>query len=398
MPPPKPPVPHDPCYPSPCGSNARCRVENNYAICECIPDYHGNPYLSCRPECVGNPDCPMNRACIRQKCQDPCPGTCGVEAECQVINHIPICTCPQGTTGDAFRQCSPVVEVSKDIEHKDPCYPSPCGRNTVCRKSGNTAICECIPGFFGSPFDSGCQPECTISSDCARDKACVNNKCVDPCPGVCGYSSLCHTVNHSPICSCPPGMIGDPFVECKQAPSVPSDPCNPSPCSQNGYCRVVNGAAICTYPECITNDECSYDRACFNQKCSDPCVNACGLNAICNTVNHKPVCVCPTGYMGSPYVQCIVQREEARPKPECELDTDCSNDKACINQQCANPCTQANVCSPKAECHVQLHRPICVCPNGFSGNAQLACFESKFSRQFQFLFQIKCFVFFSSWM
>lgn len=52
----------------------------------------------------------MNRACIRQKCQDPCPGTCGLEALCSITNHIPICTCPHGTTGDAFRQCIIVVE------------------------------------------------------------------------------------------------------------------------------------------------------------------------------------------------------------------------------------------------------------------------------------------------
>lgn len=363
----------------------------------------------------------MNRACIRQKCQDPCPGTCGLEALCSVTNHIPICTCPRGTSGDAFRQCIIVVERGNSV-HKnhfqfasmlsrffansdetlqttDPCYPSPCGLNTICRKSGQNAVCECMPGFFGSPFDSGCHPECTISSDCSRDKACVNNKCVDPCPGVCGYSSVCHTVNHSPICSCPPQTIGDPFVECKLAPAEPRDPCNPSPCNSNGFCRTVNGAAICTYPECITNDECSYDRACFNQKCSDPCVNACGLNAVCNAINHKPICVCPPGYVGSPYVQCSVQRDEPLPKPECERDSECTNDKACINQQCRNPCTERNVCSAQAQCHVQMHRPICVCPDGYTGNAQFACYEGISSDLFKFQTQFNAnFISIHSWM
>ena len=98
----------DPCYPSPCGSNARCRVENSFAVCECIPEYHGNPYEGCRPECLVSSDCPMNHACIRNRCQDPCPGTCGVSAVCTVSNHIPICTCPERTTGDAFRICVPI--------------------------------------------------------------------------------------------------------------------------------------------------------------------------------------------------------------------------------------------------------------------------------------------------
>lgn len=380
-PPPEPEVRQDPCSPSPCGVNARCRIDNRYAVCECIPEYHGNPYEGCRPECVGNADCSMNKACIRNRCVDPCPGICGVEAVCSVTNHIPICTCPPGTTGDAFRQCIIFIERDRPLEATEPCYPSPCGLNTICRKQQSAAICECIPGFYGNPFGAGCHPECTISSDCSRDKTCVNNKCVDPCPGVCGYAAICHTVNHSPICSCPTHMVGDPFSECRPALAEPVDPCNPSPCSQNGICRVQNGNAICTYPECIVNDDCSYDRSCFNQKCSDPCINACGVNAICNAINHKPVCSCPIGYQGSPYIQCSISREEPiYPRPECESDSDCSNEKACINQQCRDPCAQANICAQNAECHVQTHRPLCVCRNGFTGNAQSACYERKYQR------------------
>lgn len=105
---PKPSTPIDPCYPSPCGPNARCRSENGFATCECLPEYQGNPYESCRPECLISSDCAMNKACIRNKCQDPCPGTCGLSAICSVSNHIPICYCPEGTTGDAFRICEPI--------------------------------------------------------------------------------------------------------------------------------------------------------------------------------------------------------------------------------------------------------------------------------------------------
>lgn len=112
--PPPPQADENPCSPSPCGVNANCRIENNrYAVCECIPEYHGNPYEGCRPECLGNSDCPMNRACNRQRCVDPCPGICASEAQCSVINHNAICVCPPGTTGDAFRQCIEVVERRK---------------------------------------------------------------------------------------------------------------------------------------------------------------------------------------------------------------------------------------------------------------------------------------------
>lgn len=107
-----------PCQPSPCGSNARCREENNYAVCECEPEYHGNPYEGCRPECLVSSDCAMNKACIRNKCADPCPGTCGVGAVCMVSNHIPICSCPEGTSGDAFRICNYVPVRRKSAKIK----------------------------------------------------------------------------------------------------------------------------------------------------------------------------------------------------------------------------------------------------------------------------------------
>lgn len=95
-----------PCVPSPCGSNALCKEQNGAGSCSCLPDYIGNPYEGCRPECVLNSDCPSNKACIRNKCTDPCPGTCGQNAECQTINHLPSCICVNGYIGDPFRYCS----------------------------------------------------------------------------------------------------------------------------------------------------------------------------------------------------------------------------------------------------------------------------------------------------
>lgn len=42
---------------------------------------------------------------MKQKCQDPCPGSCGVNAYCNVYNHNPICSCIDGYTGDPFTSC-----------------------------------------------------------------------------------------------------------------------------------------------------------------------------------------------------------------------------------------------------------------------------------------------------
>lgn len=61
-----------------------------------------------------NAECSSNLACIGQKCQDPCPGSCGLNAECHVTNHIPICQCPEGFIGDPFSNCYAKPESRKD--------------------------------------------------------------------------------------------------------------------------------------------------------------------------------------------------------------------------------------------------------------------------------------------
>lgn len=96
--------------PSPCGLNSQCRTLNQHAVCSCLPTYIGAP-PNCRPECIVSSECPLDKSCINQKCKDPCPGTCGQNAKCQVVNHNPICSCNNGYTGDPFVRC--VIEQSK---------------------------------------------------------------------------------------------------------------------------------------------------------------------------------------------------------------------------------------------------------------------------------------------
>lgn len=94
-----------PCARNPCGVNAICKESNKAGSCACIPNYHGDPYISCRPECMTSSECPMTQACINLKCKDPCPGVCGQNAVCSVNNHSPTCTCFEGYRGDPFEHC-----------------------------------------------------------------------------------------------------------------------------------------------------------------------------------------------------------------------------------------------------------------------------------------------------
>lgn len=93
-----------PCMRSPCGPYSQCRAVNNHATCSCLPGYFGRP-PNCHPECISNSDCPLDKSCINQICSNPCPGVCGYNARCNVINHNPICSCNAGYTGDPFIRC-----------------------------------------------------------------------------------------------------------------------------------------------------------------------------------------------------------------------------------------------------------------------------------------------------
>lgn len=355
----------DPCNPNPCGSFAECLQQNSVGSCKCLEEYFGNPYEGCRPECILNTDCPSNKACINQKCRDPCPGTCGLNAECYTRNHLPTCSCLYGFVGDPYRYCA-IEEKRKHFcfltlqlfqnhnskkptkilaiirEYVNPCQPSPCGPNSQCRELNGQAVCSCLPEFISTP--PACRPECTISTECNFDKACINQKCADPCPGVCGTGAQCQVRNHAPLCSCQLGYTGDPFTVCYPIPreflcyperftfynrtvtctALPPtsvteptrDPCLPSPCGPNSQCRNVNHQASCSClpnffgappncrPECVTNSECSSNLACINNRCTDPCPGSCAYNAQCNVINHIPICSCPRDYIGDPFVSC----------------------------------------------------------------------------------------------
>lgn len=275
---PKPEPPRNPCAGDPCGPNAVCREIKLQPVCSCQPGFVGNP-PACRPECVVHPECPPLLACLKNRCVDPCKGTCGINAECRVINHNPICSCLGGFTGDPFIRCTPspisfptpppvvrppippstptsplppivdsppsipeptivpsavepegvlppIVEVipADPRPPTDPCVPDPCGSNSYCRQNGDRYTCECREGYFGNP-EIGCGPECVLSTDCPSGLTCVRQKCVDPCPTACGNAAQCTIVNHRAVCTCPEGYQGDPYTQCVITPLVGPTPC-----------------------------------------------------------------------------------------------------------------------------------------------------------------------------
>lgn len=215
------------------------------------------------------------------------------------------------------------------------------------------AVCSCLLEYVGSP--PGCRPECVVSSECPKNKACSNKKCVDPCPGLCGLGTICRVLNHSPICACEVEFTGDPFVRCFPTPSkiiihsrlerltpyekqkhiisepqptlnVKEDPCTPSPCGPYSECRNTGDVASCSCsinyigvppncrPECIIGSDCPANMACINEKCRDPCPGSCGFGARCNVINHTPTCSCPEGFTGDPFTNCQLLPQNRKDK------------------------------------------------------------------------------------
>lgn len=369
--------------------NAECRDISGSPECICPPNYIGDPYSSCRPECVLNTDCPRDRTCVRNRCENPCTDACGnsthllikkyfnyisyfigSNAECRVANHVPVCVCQPGFTGNPFSSCqpTPVVGEPGTIDREDSCNPNPCGTNAECRQQGASGnVCVCLPGLLGDPYVA-CKPECVTNSDCSNNKACIAQKCKDPCPGACGVNARCQVVGHNPVCSCPNGYTGDPFIRCQPRPAVIETP-------------VVK-------PECEVDPDCQTTQACVEQRCIDPCLQRpgiCAPNAECRVVQHRPVCVCAEGFTGNPQVQCFQGNpffshfQFAKTKTViflslvgCRSDSDCPSNEACVNRQCKDPCV-FETCGTNALCRVNLHRPQCFCPERHEGDPYRAC-------------------------
>lgn len=116
-----------------------------------------------------------------------------------------------GYTGDPFVRCyQPVVEKPRDPIN--PCIPTPCGPNSDCKVVGDRPACSCLANYMGIP--PNCRPECTINHECPYNRACMNQKCIDPCPGSCGFNTQCVVINHTPSCTCDINYTGDPFQGC----------------------------------------------------------------------------------------------------------------------------------------------------------------------------------------
>lgn len=324
-----------------CGPQAVCVVNNHVARCQCPPGpYVGDPNdasSGCKTvPCVYNIDCPPTQLCERlsHTCHDVCDeDSCGKNAVCIAEDHKAVCQCPPGYKG------SPIAEV--ECVPTDTCSPNPCHSSAVCESSTSGPHCRCPPGLVGDPFTYGCRPEGNCpqgDSDCPAHSVCQRGRCINPCETKqCGANAICKVVNRKGVCSCPakyqPSPAGPQDGCLRVIASCYSDiDCGGEVCS-NGQCR----------PVCRNNDDCYAGERCLQKMCQLPCVS----HSQCAGDQ-----ACVTG-------MCILG---------CRSNRNCPSNQACVNNKCQDPCQQEGICGPNAICSCIKHATTCKCPVGFEGN------------------------------
>merc|ERR1712106_414490 len=167
--------------------------------------------------------------CVNKLCLDVChPGLCGENADCRTQSHRPVCACPPGTAGNPTLKCSaiaterPPTPMPPIGEHQPPppgqpvagqaestTHPGPLSVTPITAQT--PIIPRPIPPPIVPPFEIACEN----NDDCNIDNSCINLLCYDVCGlGICGEDADCKTLNHRPVCVCPPGTTGNPQVKC----------------------------------------------------------------------------------------------------------------------------------------------------------------------------------------
>lgn len=294
----------------PCHETAECKVVDTLPVrtmlCICpdgkVTEEDGECELlpPIKPGCAEDPECPSEKACFTGVCRDPC--QCGANADCEIVEHHPVCTCKRGYEGDPEIRCieigcygnddCPTTHACRNGQCAPVCGPNnePCGSAAVCQGVKHEAVCYCPPGSQGNPRTQCIAIGCVSNDACPDDRSCINQRCESPCSlEPCKEPATCYTQDHTWECPCPPG-----------------------------FNRTIDNGCEMLVIGCRSDVECPSKTVCINGKCINPCdLDPCGENTECRVIDTVPVrtiaCECLPGYQGDAAEKCT-------PTPVCPLE------------------------------------------------------------------------------
>lgn len=240
--------------------------------------------------------------CKQDKCdassEDLCTNViCGLNAECRIINQNATCECIKGCVGDPFDECI-LNETSTG---------NPSTEKQLKDSITDESLTE-TPLFSTEESSTETQMRaevkcCNLTSECELDERCIDQKCVDPCSKSCGLNADCSVELHMPVCSCPSGYSGDPFVECILIRKSSTE----SLTTERLTTTEISSTEKSTTEE-LTTMKLSTDKPSTEKQPIDPCAAlSCGSNAICLERNKNATCECKPGYNGNPNKGCTLE-------------------------------------------------------------------------------------------
>ena len=419
-----------------CGVDAVCKNLPGSYECECPDGFSGNPFSRC-DKCSENGVCScqppyklIGDECRLAGCSSD--SDCSSKAQCvKIAGGVSYCACPQGYRNRlADGSCEDIDECLDGLT-------SPCGREAICKNKLGSFTCTCPSGTSGDAYAGACLPvklQCTSDGQCRENEKCSGGECVclppffidnrdgnrcrSPCDQFrCGLNAEC-TPTNPPQCLCKAGFTGNPLTGCGDV-----DECRDNPCGPNARCLNEEGSHKCQCPggtkgepytlgctqsgsksECRSDSECPGQLSCQNGQCNNPCAALpcgehatcipenhaawcrcnsgykensegkctsqclgvrCGQNAQCIVSNQGPVCVCLEGMMGNPFPGGVCS------PVVCSLRNPCAQrGQICDSGRCLDAC-QGKTCGLNARCDSETGQ--CICGQGFIGDPNLFC-------------------------
>lgn len=164
-----------PCEDVKCSEHAYCKPDGAEAYCVCEEGWTFDP-TDIAAGCIDVNECDTSLGPV---------GRCGIQARCANTLGSFACQCPEGYTGDAYKQCLDIDECQVE---------GSCGVGAECINKDGSFSCECPDSTIPDP---DARVKCTEVLTCKTD---------NDCPG----NALCDSTSR---CLCPDPNVGN---ECRR--------------------------------------------------------------------------------------------------------------------------------------------------------------------------------------